>query len=1450
MPAGSRFWPAAPTAGEVLERIRREYRNESEKGRWFENLFKRLILDTPHFEVEQAWRWADWPDREARGFTAEDIGTDLVAVLRDGSLVAVQCKCYKESDTVQNKDIDKFLARSGAFDMRWMVATCGWGRNAEESVRVATPPVRRIDFHEYDGERIREGAFQREERTPWGIQSRAIENVVNGLQDSDRGQLVMACGTGKTFTSFCISEKLVPDGGRILYLAPSIALVSQVRREWLRYGRTLKGLVVCSDSTSGGSGENDDMRISEMECQVTTDPQKIADFLRQDAGGTRVVFCTYQSLAKVSEAQIKHGAPGFDLTIADEAHRTTGVEGTAFRTVHDDDKLSSRKRLYMTATQRIFTSKSKGAAAKKGYDVTDMDDHDTYGRVLHRLSFKEAVDDGKLSNYTVIVMGAYDQDAHSLYDAFVSMDTVDGKKHLKPQDVTRLLGVAKAINGATRGRYADTPELLSKVIGFSNSRARSRAFTKLLNMPELHGILEQDPDIHTGKRHEVEHLDGTSSSLARNRALRELESANVDSPRMISNVKLFTEGVDVPSLDAVAFLDPRSSTVDVVQAVGRVMRRAEGKQLGYIIVPVLLEPGESLIEALERNSDGWRATGQVLRALASHDNRLPENPFQFIQTWPPPDGDDEPDIEGIQTTLDLQEMSQRYYTQIVSSSGLSKPGKLISDDITYAVETASRLFLKDGMEQYLAGALGLVIGDDEFTGKNTAKIAALLVINACLLHRRLLGIVDGLSDLNAVASSDKPCDVLAGAWELILEDDYKPIFRPVLPIMRILSASSSDNVNRAVHHMADVANRIADSLSELGYDHSGPLYHGILGTAKSDSANYTDNVSALMLARLAFTTDGFTDWDNPDTVRRLRIMDPACGTGTLLMAALKTIKDRVGYDRMSAESQESMHRGLVEEVLCGLDINRHAVQLAACNLTLGAPTVDYKKMNLYTMKHGPQSDNGGVKAGSVEILRAASDRNILETLVQPMKGINDLQAEHVDDGGDVDFPLKNLHAVIMNPPFGSNVARSRKYPPDAVKQMQENELDIRAELRRMDKTAGETIDSNSISTFFTPLADRLLDPERGVLARVLAVTECTSVSVANVRKFLADRFHVERIITSHDPKRVNFSYKTGIHECLMICRRHNGEGAKPPTEFVSLRRMPKNAKEAVEAADAIANGVAEDWGSTCWWPTERVSAGDWTPVQWYDDNMAETIHELEASPMLEPIGKRYAIGPVGQGIRGVYVSGKQGELGAVKLFYSVSADLRKTIHGAPESWRKPKQGKAKAAKGYWEQRNNLLIATKFRTTNGRLTALYSDEPSLGSGWIPVRVKDKHIAKALAVWWNSTPVRMMLLNRRSKTLDYPQWSLEHQKEIRIPKPDNPAWDALTETYDKVCDEEISPMSNADDPVRVMIDDAAAKVLGAEPEVLADWRRRLSREPTMRSAKQQPQGLEHGLAGHSS
>ena len=220
--------------------------------------------------------------------------------------------------------------------------------------------------------------------------------MVAGLGNHDRGRLVMACGTGKTFTSLRIAQNVVVDGGRILFAAPTIALVSQARREWLRQTtRPLECIVVCSDSTAGGRNENEDIGISELECPVTTNPAEIAQALGGE-GPTRVVFCTYHSLGRVTEAQEQHEAPAFDLAIADEAHRTTGalIEGRAtrgrevnFQEFHDDVRLRAHKRLYMTATPRLYTERSKDKLAAKGITVVDMGDYEVYGPELHRLPF-------------------------------------------------------------------------------------------------------------------------------------------------------------------------------------------------------------------------------------------------------------------------------------------------------------------------------------------------------------------------------------------------------------------------------------------------------------------------------------------------------------------------------------------------------------------------------------------------------------------------------------------------------------------------------------------------------------------------------------------------------------------------------------------------------------------------------------------------------------------------------------------------------------------------------------------------------------------------------------------------------------------------------------------------------------------------------------------------------
>ena len=318
------------------------------------------------------------------------------------------------------------------------------------------------------------------------------------------------------------------------------------------------------------------------------------------------------------------------------------------------------------------------------------------------------------------------------------------------------------------------------------------------------------------------------------------------------------------------------------------------------------------------------------------------------------------------------------------------------------------------------------------------------------------------------------------------------MFRPALAVLAALPEGQA--INDAIRDVAECANRVADSLSDLGYDHAGPLYHRILGSAKSDGAFYTNNLSAVMLARLAFTED-FIDWSDPVAVAKLRIIDPACGTGTLLMAALQSIKARVSARQdLSKDESNTLHKQLVEDVLCGLDINQHAIQLAACNMTLGAPTVDYQRMNLVTMPHGPRGD-GPPKAGSLEILTAADDADDLRAMMAPSRSLETLDGAQVDESEEIRFPLHDLDAVIMNPPFTDNKKRSRKFGAEAVVQMQQHELNIRDRLEKRDGAAGGVVTTNSICTFFfTPLAERLLDSERGVLAKVLPVTACTGAS--------------------------------------------------------------------------------------------------------------------------------------------------------------------------------------------------------------------------------------------------------------------------------------------------------------------------------------------------------------------
>ena len=485
------------------------------------------------------------------------------------------------------------------------------------------------------------------------------------------------------------------------------------------------------------------------------------------------------------------------------------------------------------------------------------------------------------------------------------------------------------------------------------------------------------------------------------------------------------------------------------------------------------------------------------------------------------------------------------------------------------------------------------------------------------------------------------------------------------------------------------------------------------------------------------------------------------------------------------------------------------------------------------MPHGPQGDDSP-KAGSLEILTAANDALDLHSMTSARRSLESLDAAQVNENEQIRFPLHDLDGVIMNAPFTDNRKRSRKFGAEAIKAMQRHELDIRDRLLARDPAAGRVITTNSVRTFFTPLADQLLRTDRGVLAKVIPATACTGASGVDERRFLAERFHVERIVTTHDPRRINFSENTSIHECLLVCRRRP-EGKRPPTEFVSLRVMPDSVEEAIEAADAIHSGDPGRWGNVHHWAADRVRDGNWTPGQWFDGALAQVAWELERNAALEPAGLRYQVGPAGQRIQDAYEICDGGDPGAIPGFHSVSGALRRTLLGEPDVSYRPRAAKRRLADRYRAQRSHLLVPMRLNTVSGRLTGVWTAQPSFG-WWVPIAVSDEDRQKALAAWWNSTPVRLMLLNRRAQTLTYPTWQLEHLREIRIPKPDNPAWASLRSAFDQACDMELLPMRQAEEcDARRIIDEAAAEALGIVPDAIGDWRRRLALEPTITNAR---------------
>ena len=464
-----------------------------------------------------------------------------------------------------------------------------------------------------------------------------MEQVLSGFQNNDRGKLILPCGTGKTAVTLWTAEKQVNLGGRVLYLVPSIALMAQTMREWSEQKSVpLRYLGICSDTRAGRTDE--DASLLELDYPVTTDLEKIkAGLCKERPDALLAVFCTYQSLALVEEVQ-SQGAPAFDLVICDEAHRTTGIEEPAhkrndeqkispFRLVHDEARIRACKRLYTTATPRLYTEGAKGRAIDRELEIYSMDDETIYGPEFYRMSFSEAVEGDYLTDYKVIILTLKSDQVSEALSELLASEKDSG---LDMDDAVKLLGCWDALADpegvlSERNVTGDQHNPLLRAITFTNTIRSSKLIDT--HWPKVVDAARERTDSTVNAALlplEVRHVDGTQNSLDRQEKLSWLQKEAPESAqvcRVLSNARCLTEGVDVPALDAVLFLAPRKSQVDVVQAVGRVMRKAAGKEMGYIILPVVISPDEDPEQALNNNKV-FEVVWEVLRALRSHDDRL------------------------------------------------------------------------------------------------------------------------------------------------------------------------------------------------------------------------------------------------------------------------------------------------------------------------------------------------------------------------------------------------------------------------------------------------------------------------------------------------------------------------------------------------------------------------------------------------------------------------------------------------------------------------------------------------------------------------------------------------------------------------------------------------------------------------------------------------------------
>ena len=883
------------------------------------------------------------------------------------------------------------------------------------------------------------------------------------------------------------------------------------------------------------------------------------------------------------------------------------------------------------------------------------------------------------------------------------------------------------------------------------------------------------------------------------------------------------------------------------------------RQLGLNAKPEVMHPGNLRIDVEVRigpaviavECEHGQSPAKRAEAIGDADRRMEQNlAHGAVAVCYPDDTTEEtlPDAEFIWTVRDGVNVAPNWTAgdldRLTSVIRLT-PAQLGNPD--YAAAALSNSLdaavnrLNDTQKRLLAQTLDLPASRKGRDRWNTpAKRALLVLATAVMFHSRLDSHLPSMRPeldrrqnppvpfsgpwppdmAHRCRDAHDPIAAFRDAWDLILALDYKPIFETGRAALQACPPDPA--FADAVRDTADAALAVVQNIAGLRHDLLGRIFHTVLDTARYDGSFYTTTSAATLLAALALRDDS-CNWNDPEAIARLRITDPACGTGTLLMAAAERIRDLAPQ----ADVDESISRALIENVFTGYDVNLTATHMAATTLGLLSPTTQFRNMKIGRTFLGVD-DAGEAHLGSLEFL----DR---QPMLMPWPG--GAQSVTQVDTGEGMAAAEPADLVIMNPPYTRDSLRYDQFDSVTERKIKQREMKIFAD---------KPVHLSNNGGAFLYLAEFLTKSDAGVLAAVLAMVGATNYSTMGMRRRLAERFHVETIVTSHDPERIYFSENTDIGEMLLICRRWpDDKRAKPPTRVVNLARNPATPADAIGVAAAIENGTVEiqDYGTVQEWPVDRIAAGDWGAVQFLSPYLCEKFIELRDGGLFPTIALKSiaAVGPAGQRIRDAFTRSSMPDAEGRFALWQHDTSVTQSMAAKPDTHIVAKPPKAHLAEKYWNQRGTLLLPTHLFFQTVRATSVRLNAPGLGSLWVPCRIntlpeEKTDWEKSLCVYLNSSIGLLSIMgDRTNKKPTYPNLSLDDMRKLVVPD-FNTVGDAavaqLSDAYDAHAASILLPLPQMDaDPTRRALDDAVASALGLDGETVAAIRRNLAMEPSV-------------------